>query len=71
MENGRIVGTKHHRHHPDCKPTKRIEATTTSLDRANRKDIRIGLKTPKAAYAEVHIIFVLTTSIIAHYLSAF
>uniref|UniRef100_A0A2K6W8L9 RYYR-CCHC domain-containing protein n=1 Tax=Onchocerca volvulus TaxID=6282 RepID=A0A2K6W8L9_ONCVO len=52
MENGRIVGTKHHRHHPDCKPTKRIEATTTSLDRANRKDIRIGLKTPKAAYAE-------------------
>ncbi|VDN03132.1 unnamed protein product [Thelazia callipaeda] len=52
MENGRIVGTKHHRHHPDCKPTRRIEATTTSLDRANRKDIRIGLKTPKAAYAE-------------------
>lgn len=53
MENGKIVGNKHHKHHPLCKPTKRVEATTTSLDRENRKDIRIGRKTPKAAYAEV------------------
>ncbi|VDN36091.1 unnamed protein product, partial [Gongylonema pulchrum] len=52
MENGRIVGSKHLRHHPNCQPTRRIEATTTSLDRENRKEIRYGLKTPKAAYAE-------------------